>query len=80
MKRLVAFAVAMTVLLLRVTALADATAVTDPTETTTTVTGAGDYLTVLLTESENNIVYVNQDNSTFDTSVDFLMKTNHGYG
>ena len=81
MKISVAFAIAMTVLSVSVTALADATATdTGRNEATTTVTGASDYSTVLITDSSNNIVYVNQADSSFSASTDFLLKANPGYG
>ena len=81
MKRSVAFATAMTVLSLSVTALADATA-TDAgrNEAATTVTGAGNYSTVLITDSSDNIVYMNQADSSFKASTDFLLKANPSYG
>ena len=81
MKKLAAFAMAITVLSLSVTALADVAA-TDSGKTVaeTTVTGAGDYSTVLITDSSGNPVYINQDSSKFKASVDFLLKENPNYG
>lgn len=81
MKKIAAFVMAITVLSISVTAFADAAA-TDAgrDEATTTVTGASDYSTVFITDSSDNIVYVNQADSSFSASTDFLLKENPDYG
>ena len=81
MKKLAAFAMAITVLSLSVTALADVAA-TDSGKTAaeTTVTGAGDYSTVLITDSSGNVVYVDQADGLFDAPMPFLIKANPDYG
>ncbi len=81
MKKLAAFAMAITVLSLSVTALADAAA-TDSGKTAaeTTVTGAGDYSTVLITDSSGNVVYVDQADGLFDATMPFLIQANPNYG
>lgn len=81
MRKIVAFAVSFSILAISSTALADTSATdTDNSAATTKVTGADAYSTVLITDSENRIVYVDQDDDTFDASVDFLIKTDPGYG
>ena len=76
MKKLAAFAVWVAVLAVSVTAFADASvAYTGGEENTATVTGINGYSTVLITDSENNIVYINEETSTFSGIKDFLMKS-----
>ena len=79
MKKLAAFAALATVLAVSVTAFADASAdasvaYTGGAENTATVTGINGYSTVLITDSENNIVYVNEEDSAFSGIKNFLMK------
>ena len=75
MKKLAAIAALATVLAVSVTAFADASvAYTGGTENTAMVAGVDGYSTVLITDSNDNIVYVNQEDSAFSGIKNFLMK------
>ena len=75
MKKIAAFAVLVAISAISVTAFADASvAYTGGAENTATVTGISGYSTVLITDSENNIVYVNEEDSAFSTIQNFLIK------
>ena len=81
MKKTAAFTMAIAVLSLSVTAFADAAATDAGKDTaTTTVTGADSYSTVLITDSSDNIVYVDQADTLFGAEVDFLLKADPAYG
>ena len=82
MKKTVAFAAIVTVLSAGSAAFADepSVAYTGGNVNTATVTGAGDYSVVLIKDSDNNIVYVDQNNSSFDSVVNFLIQDSPDVG
>lgn len=78
MKRFAVIAAFAAVLSVGVTALADTPSMeyTGWGNNKATTTGAGEYSTVLIKNSIGNIVYINQAESSFDGSVNFMMKAN----
>ena len=81
MKKIAAFTMAIAVLSLSVTAFADVAATDSGKEAAvTTVTGAEEYSVVLITDCKDKVVYANQADTSFDGSVDFLLKENPAYG